>query len=464
MLTCLRCVQSFPYFFDFVFTALTRVDQDLAATETFYLLAKYDSVQSDALLLSAEDVETGANVQLPTSACLYVEQQTLSPTFVLEQLMFWFHQPQRKIDVLTLSGAGELPCPTNVLRCCMGAGLSAEEQQRHQDLLAGFAPPPSCRRIRLHQFATCLSKAFIGCAALCRSMKELQEATSFKGPNLLLCHNQATSMSERARAIVCSTALDSSQIPAQKTWHDAEQILDQKEEATFNKKRKRSVKVLYLVRWRGEPCSAASWEPKCNINAELFAEWTNSHRKSPAFRTASPIPASSDDAPAAPVSMFPYRSQEVGHSIDAMLTAADAKGAASAVAQNGVTHMDRYLDIMQSTATIEALQNKGVGDQGSSGEAKPNTSGCTTAFLGNMPFSVTEDDIHAHFGDCGEVTQVRFATDRDTGAFRGFGHVEFADADTCEKAVALAGMPLNGRELRIDYAEAPPPLPPPLPP
>ncbi len=134
---------------------------------------------------------------------------------------------------------------------------------------------------------------------------------------------------------------------------------------------------------------------------------------------------------------------------------ADAKGAAAAVAQNGVTHMDRYLDIMQSTATIEALQNKGAGGQGGgSGEVKPNTSGCTTAFVGNMPFSVTEDDIRAHFGDCGEVTQVRFATDRETGAFRGFGHVEFADAETCEKAVALAGMPLNGRELRIDYAEA----------
>ncbi len=260
MLTFLRCVQSLPYFFDFILTALTRVDQNLAATKTFYLLAKYDSVQSDALQLSAEDVETGANVQLPTSACLYVEQQTLSPTFVLEQLMFWFHQPQRKIDVLTLSGAGELPCPTNVLRCCMGAGLSAEEQQRHQHLLAGFAPPPSCRRIRLHQFATCLSKAFIGCAALCRSMKELQEATLFKEPNLPLRRKQATSTSKG-------------------DWLPAEKILDQKEEATFNKKRKRSVKVLYLVQWRGEPRSAASWEPKCNINAELFAEWTSSRKR-----------------------------------------------------------------------------------------------------------------------------------------------------------------------------------------
>ena len=74
-------------------------------------------MKSDALQLSAAaDVETGANVRRLDSASLYVEQQTLSPTFVSEELMFWFHQPQRKIDVLTLSGAGELPCPTNVLR------------------------------------------------------------------------------------------------------------------------------------------------------------------------------------------------------------------------------------------------------------------------------------------------------------------------------------------------------------
>ncbi len=159
-------------FFYFGLRALTRVDQDLAATETFYRLAKYESVKSDALQLSAADVETGANVQLPNSACLYVEQQTLSPTFVFQQLMFWFHQPQRKIDVLTLSGAGEIPCPTNVLRCCMDA---AAEQQRHQDLLAWISTPSSCRH--MHKYATCTSKAFIGCAALCRSMKELHNCS-----------------------------------------------------------------------------------------------------------------------------------------------------------------------------------------------------------------------------------------------------------------------------------------------
>lgn len=37
---------------------------------------------------------------------------------------------------------------------------------------------------------------------------------------------------------------------------------------------------------------------------------------------------------------------------------------------------------------------------------------------------------------------VRFATDRETGEFRGFGHVDFADENGPEKAVAMAGTPV----------------------
>lgn len=54
---------------------LTRLEQDLAATETFWVMTQYDSVTTEALQLSADDVETGANLQLPTTACLRVEEQ-----------------------------------------------------------------------------------------------------------------------------------------------------------------------------------------------------------------------------------------------------------------------------------------------------------------------------------------------------------------------------------------------------
>jgi hypothetical protein len=72
---------------------LTRTLQDLAATKTFFLLARYDRVKAEALQLSVEDFETAANLQLLDSANLLVKERELSPYFVLEQLMFWDHQP-----------------------------------------------------------------------------------------------------------------------------------------------------------------------------------------------------------------------------------------------------------------------------------------------------------------------------------------------------------------------------------
>jgi hypothetical protein len=42
-----------------------------------------------------------------------------------------------------------------------------------------------------------------------------------------------------------------------------------------------------------------------------------------------------------------------------------------------------------------------------------------------------------------QVLGVRFATDRETGEFRGFGHVDFADENGPEAAVAMAGTPVS---------------------
>jgi len=56
------------------------------------------------------------------------------------------------------------------------------------------------------------------------------------------------------------------------------------------------------------------------------------------------------------------------------------------------------------------------------------------------------------FGSCGEISSIRFATDRETGDFKGFGHVEFVDSDSTDKAVAMAGTYVMDRPLRVDYA------------
>merc|ERR1712037_1072663 len=60
-------------------------------------------------------------------------------------------------------------------------------------------------------------------------------------------------------------------------------------------------------------------------------------------------------------------------------------------------------------------------------EPSQKVDGCTTVFVGNLSFQIDENTLREAFGECGEITQVRFAEDRETGQFKGFGHIEFAN-------------------------------------
>jgi len=76
-------------------------------------------------------------------------------------------------------------------------------------------------------------------------------------------------------------------------------------------------------------------------------------------------------------------------------------------------------------------------------------------FIGNLPYSCTDDDLRSLFESCGaEPLDVRVIMDRSTGLSRGFGFVEM---DTHDNAVqirsALAGASLGDRNLVIDLAK-----------
>ena len=47
----------------------------------------------------------------------------------------------------------------------------------------------------------------------------------------------------------------------------------------------------------------------------------------------------------------------------------------------------------------------------------------TSIYVGNLPFSATEDEVRDLFASHGQVEQVRLMTDRETGRARGFGFV-----------------------------------------
>ena len=78
--------------------------------------------------------------------------------------------------------------------------------------------------------------------------------------------------------------------------------------------------------------------------------------------------------------------------------------------------------------------------------------GCTTVFVGNLSFQIEEETLREAFAECGEISQVRFAEDRDTGDFKGFGHIEFVNTDSTDAAVQMAGTDIMGRAVRVDYA------------
>jgi RNA recognition motif-containing protein len=73
----------------------------------------------------------------------------------------------------------------------------------------------------------------------------------------------------------------------------------------------------------------------------------------------------------------------------------------------------------------------------------------TNIYVGNLPFSATEDQIHEIFSAYGTVEKVSLITDRDTGQLRGFGFVEMSSG-AIEAIAALDQHDLGGRTIWAD--------------
>lgn len=73
-------------------------------------------------------------------------------------------------------------------------------------------------------------------------------------------------------------------------------------------------------------------------------------------------------------------------------------------------------------------------------------------YVGNLPFSATEDEVRELFAQYGDVTSVDLISDRETGRPRGFGFVEMEGDGADEAITALDGHSMDGRSLRINEA------------
>ena len=80
-------------------------------------------------------------------------------------------------------------------------------------------------------------------------------------------------------------------------------------------------------------------------------------------------------------------------------------------------------------------------------------------YVGNLPFTATEDEVRDLFAAHGEVNEVRLMTDRETGRPRGFGFVKMSASDADAAIRALDGKNMGGRALRINEAQERAPRP-----
>ena len=76
-------------------------------------------------------------------------------------------------------------------------------------------------------------------------------------------------------------------------------------------------------------------------------------------------------------------------------------------------------------------------------------------YVGNLAYSLTEDDLAREFANYGEVTSVKIIVDRENNnRSKGFGFIEMSDDAAAQKAIEeLNGKVVGGRNLRVNEAK-----------
>lgn len=75
-------------------------------------------------------------------------------------------------------------------------------------------------------------------------------------------------------------------------------------------------------------------------------------------------------------------------------------------------------------------------------------------YVGNLPFSATEEALVSTFSQCGTVDSAKLITDRDTGRSKGFAFVEMSSDSEAQEAIQkYDGQEYEGRAMRVNEAK-----------
>ncbi len=80
-------------------------------------------------------------------------------------------------------------------------------------------------------------------------------------------------------------------------------------------------------------------------------------------------------------------------------------------------------------------------------------------YVGNLPWSATNEQVHSLFSEFGSVVSVKLVNDRETGRARGFGFVEMDEPGASAAVEALDNSSFGGRTLKVNEAKPRAPRP-----
>lgn len=81
---------------------------------------------------------------------------------------------------------------------------------------------------------------------------------------------------------------------------------------------------------------------------------------------------------------------------------------------------------------------------------------CKTAFVKNLNYNITEQEVDEKFKTCGQINAIRFVYDNNTHKFKGFCYIDFKEHKGLVKALKLNGSFFGGRKIRVDYEQGKP--------
>ena len=74
-------------------------------------------------------------------------------------------------------------------------------------------------------------------------------------------------------------------------------------------------------------------------------------------------------------------------------------------------------------------------------------------YVGNLPYSVTDDELRDTFAEFGELASAEVVKDRFSGQSKGFGFVDMPNNSEADQAIkSLNDQPLKGRKLTVNEA------------